>query len=237
MSYKDDFQLSRTQTSADIDAGLRAHMLRVYNYMAAALGITGLVAYFVGTTPALINPIVSNQILFFVIAFAPLGLVFFLSFRIAKMSLQTAQLSFWAYAFLMGLSLATIFLVYTDESIARAFFISAATFGAMSIYGYTTKRDLSAMGSFLFMGLIGIIIASIVNMFMASSALSFAISVLAVLIFTGLTAYDTQKIKEMYLESDTMEHAGKKAVMGALALYLDFINIFIHLLRIMGDRR
>lgn len=237
MSYRDDYQLARTQSAAEIDAGLRAHMLRVYNYMAAALGITGIIAYVVGTTPELINPIVENTVLFFIIAFAPLGLVLFLSFRIGKMSLQAAQMSFWAYAALMGLSLATIFLVYTNESIARAFFITAGTFGAMSIYGYTTKRDLSAMGSFLFMGLIGVILASIVNMFMASSALSFGISVLAVLIFTGLTAYDTQKIKEMYLESDTVEHAGKKAVMGALALYLDFINIFIHLLRLFGDRR
>ncbi|MDP3532851.1 MAG: Bax inhibitor-1/YccA family protein [Alphaproteobacteria bacterium] len=226
-----------TRTQADIDQGLRSHMLRVYNYMAAALGLTGLIAYFVGTNPAMMATLIKNPVLFWVIALAPIALVFFLSFRIAHMSFATAQLTFWIFAALMGLSLASIFTVYTDESIARVFFITAGTFAAMSIYGYTTKRDLTNMGSFLMMGLIGIIIASVVNIFLKSSGLGFAISILGVLIFVGLTAYDTQKIKEMYMESDDSTISGKKAIMGALALYLDFINLFLMLLRLFGDRK
>lgn len=226
-----------TRTQADIDQGLRSHMLRVYNYMAAALGLTGLIAYFVGTNPAMMTTLIKNPVLFWVIALAPIALVFFLSFRIAHMSFATAQLTFWIFAALMGLSLASIFVVYTQESIARVFFITAGTFAAMSIYGYTTKRDLTNMGSFLMMGLIGIIIASVVNIFLKSSGLGFAISILGVLIFVGLTAYDTQKIKEMYMESDDSTISGKKAIMGALALYLDFINLFLMLLRLFGDRK
>jgi uncharacterized protein len=172
-----------------------------------------------------------------VVIFAPLGMVFFLSARLNSMSLSAAQISFWVFAALMGLSLGSIFLVYAHASIARVFFITAASFGALSLYGYTTQRDLSAWGSFLFMGLIGIIIAMLVNLFLASSALQFAISVIGVLIFAGLTAYDTQQIKEMYYAGDDGTVAGRKAVMGALRLYLDFINLFMMLLQLFGDRR
>ena len=164
-------------------------------------------------------------------------MVFFLSFRIQTMSLATAQLSFWAYAALVGLSLSGIFIIYTGESIARVFFISAATFGATSLYGYTTRTDLSRFGSFLFMGLIGIIIAGLVNMFMASTALQFAISVVGVLLFTGLTAYDTQRIKDVYTAGEDNVVTSKKAIMGALALYLDFLNLFLMLMQLFGNRR
>ena len=168
---------------------------------------------------------------------APLGIVFYMSARMNRMSASSAQTVFWVFAALMGISLSSIFLRYTGFSIARVFFITSGTFGAMSIYGYTTKRDLTKLGSFLMMGLFGIIIASVVNMFMGSERMEFIISILGVLIFVGLTAYDTQKIKNMYVSSDTGELMGKKAVMGALTLYLDFINLFIMLLRLFGQRR
>ncbi|OKL44825.1 Bax inhibitor-1/YccA family protein [Pseudovibrio exalbescens] len=226
------------------DAGLRAYMLRVYNYMALGVAITGLVALASfnmavdGATGQLtaFGAAIYTTPLRWVVMLAPLGLVFFLSARIHKMSASAAQTTFWIYAALMGLSLSWIFMVYTGNSIARVFFISAASFGALSLFGYTTKKDLSAWGSFLFMGLIGIIIASLVNLFLASSALQFAISVIGVLVFAGLTAYDTQQIKEMYAASDSADSAGKKAVMGALRLYLDFINLFIMLLSLFGNR-
>jgi len=220
---------------AVIDEGLRAYMLRVYNYMASGLALTGIVAFGVAMTPALVKAIYGTPLLWLVV-FAPLILVFFLSARIHRMSFSAAQASFWAFSVLMGLSLGHIFLIYTGASIARVFFITAGTFGAMSLYGYTTKRDLTGWGSFLFMGLIGIIIASIVNIFLASPALYFAVSVIGVLIFVGLTAYDTQQIKEMYVESDSTAVAGKKAIMGALRLYLDFLNLFLMLLRLFGNR-
>jgi FtsH-binding integral membrane protein len=172
-----------------------------------------------------------------VVIFAPLGLVFFISARINSMSLAAAQLTFWAFAALMGASMASIFLVYAHASIAQVFFISAASFGALSLWGYTTSRDLSAWGSFLFMGLIGIILASLVNLFIGSTALQFAVSVIGVLVFAGLTAYDTQQIKEMYYVGDEGSVAGRKAVMGALRLYLDFINLFMLLLQLFGNRR
>jgi len=172
-----------------------------------------------------------------VVLFAPLGLVFFLSWRIQQMSFSAAQLTFWIYAGLMGIGLTPVMYLYTGASVAQVFFVTAATFGAMSLWGYTTKRDLSGFGSFLFMGLIGLIIASLVNMFMQSSMMQWVISVAGVLIFTGLTAYDTQSIKETYYVGDDGSVAGKKAVMGALRLYLDFINLFLMLLRLMGDRR
>jgi len=230
---------SRSANAAMIDEGLRSYMLKVYNYMSIGLGITGVVAFFFNQY-VMANPAVAQLVygspLKWVIALAPLAFILVLSFGINKMSAATAQLTFWAFSTVMGLSLASIFLVYTGTSIARVFFITAATFGAMSLYGYTTKRDLTGMGSFLFMGLIGIIIASIVNMFIGSSALEFGISVIGVLIFVGLTAYDTQKIKEEYLESDGAEIMGKKAIMGALRLYLDFINLFLMLLRLFGNR-
>jgi uncharacterized protein len=218
-----------------VDVGLRAYMLRVYNYMAAGLALTGAIAYF-GATSGFYASLAGTP-LFWVVLLAPLALVFFLSFRIQTMSLGAAQISFWAYAGLVGLSLSGIFLVYTGESIARVFFITAATFAATSIYGYTTRTDLSRFGSFLFMGLVGIVIAGLVNIFLASTALQFAISVIGVLVFTGLTAYDTQRIKEIYVAGEDAAIAGKKAIMGALALYLDFLNLFLMLLRLFGNRR
>ncbi|MBN8899843.1 MAG: hypothetical protein BGO51_26560 [Rhodospirillales bacterium 69-11] len=233
LSYK--AQTTAPIGSAAIDIGLRQYMLRVYNYMGAGLALTGLIAYF-GASSGLYASI-SRGPLFWVVLLAPLALVFFLSFRINRMSLSAAQLSFWAYAGLVGLSLSGIFLVYTGQSIARVFFISAATFGATSLYGYTTRADLSRFGSFLFMGLIGIVIASLVNVFLKSSGLQFAISIIGVLIFTGLTAYDTQRIKGIYAAGDDDIVAGKKAIMGALALYLDFLNLFLMLLQLVGDRR
>jgi FtsH-binding integral membrane protein len=172
-----------------------------------------------------------------VLVLAPLGLVFAISFGINRMQPATALMLFFVYAGLLGLSLASIFLVYTGTSITRVFFISAATFGALSLWGYTTKRDLSAVGSFMFMGLIGIIIASLVNIFLRSSGLDWAISVIGVVVFAGLTGWDTQRIKEMYDPMDDGTIGGRKAVMGALSLYLDFINLFLMLLRLMGDRR
>lgn len=223
--------------SATYDAGLRQHMLSVYNYMAIALLVSGLTAWFTSTSEALMTAIFGSP-LAYVVIFAPLALVFFLSFRIEKMSIQTAQITFWAYAFAMGLSLASIFLMYTAVSITKVFFITSSVFGAMSLYGYTTKKDLTGFGSILFMGVIGIIIASIVNMFMKSQGLDFAISILGVLIFTGLTAYDTQKIKHIYYSVGHNGEATKRAaIIGALSLYIDFINLFIMLLRFFGERR
>ena len=221
---------------AEIDTGLRQFLLSVYNYMGSGLVLTGLVAYGAAET-GLYASLVQMPVLFWGVVLAPLALVFFLSFRIEKMSLGTAQASFWAYAALVGLSLAGLVLAYTGVSIARTFFITAATFLAMSLYGYTTRTDLSRVGSFLLMGLFGIIIASLVNMFLASSALQFAISVIGVVVFVGLTAYDTQRIKNIYLESDDSVTAGKKTIMGALTLYLDFLNLFILLLQLTGNRR
>lgn len=221
---------------AEIDAGLRQFLLSVYNYMAAGLVLTGLVAYGAAET-GLYASLVQTPLLFWGVVLAPLALVFLLSFRIEKMSLGAAQASFWTYAGLVGLSLAGIFLVYTGASIARTFFITAATFLAMSFYGHTTRTDLARFGSFLLMGLFGIIIAGLVNMFLASSVLQLTISVVGVIVFVGLTAYDTQRIKEIYQESDSSVVAGKKAIMGALTLYLDFLNLFILLLQLTGDRR
>lgn len=232
----------QTHADASIDEGLRSYMLKVYNLMALGLAITGLAAWG-GFNFAVQDGQLTQfgQLLFasplkWVVMLAPLGLVFFLSFRIHKMSVAAAQTTFWVYAALVGLSLSTIFLVYTHTSIVRTFFITASAFGALSLYGYTTKRDLSGMGSFLIMGLFGIIIASLVNIFLGSSALQFAISVIGVLVFSGLTAYDTQQIKEMYYEGDGALVAGRKAIMGALRLYLDFLNLFLMLLQLLGNR-
>jgi FtsH-binding integral membrane protein len=239
---------ARPRTAAVVDEGLRSYMLRVYNYMGIGLVVTGLVAYFtyslsfveqagriVGVTD--LGNLLYNTPLQWVIMLAPLAFVLVLSFGITKLSVATTQILFWAFAAVMGLSLSSIFAVYTGGSIAKVFFISAATFGAMSLYGYTTKRDLTQIGSFLFMGLIGIIIASVVNIFLASSALSFAISIVGVLVFVGLTAWDTQKIKESYDVGFGHEVLAKGAVMGALSLYLDFINLFLMLLRLFGNQR
>ena len=240
--------------AAVVDEGLRAYMLRIYNYMVLGLAITGLAAlgiYMLSVTndPALVVQKFRNigltsigYTLFFspvkwVVILAPLALVFFLSFRIQNMRPATAQLTFWIYAALVGVSLGSIFLVYTHTSITRVFFITAASFGALSLWGYTTQRDLSGMGTFLFMGLIGIIIASLVNLFLRSSGLDWMISIIGVGVFAGLTAYDTQRIKGMYDRGDDATSAGRKAVMGALSLYLNFINLFMMLLRLMGGRR
>jgi hypothetical protein len=235
-----------------IDAGLRAHMIRVYNYMAGALGITGLVAWFAyqaagGSGIVIRNGAVSGLTPFgaalfsgpalFLLFFATLGLVMFISFRINRLQVGTALTLFLVYSAVLGVFLTSIFLVYSGTSIARVFFITAATFGVTSLWGYTTSRDLTGMGSFLFMGLIGIIIASVVNIFLGSTALQFAISVIGVLVFTGLAAYDTQKIKTMYSVNDDGTVSGRKAVMGALSLYLDFINLFLMLLRLFGSNR
>ncbi|HTZ35927.1 MAG TPA: Bax inhibitor-1/YccA family protein [Stellaceae bacterium] len=222
----------------DIDVGLREYMLRVYNYMASGLALTGIVAWLAaaGGRDSFIAHIYATPLMWLVIL-APLGLVMLLSFGINRLSAAASQGIFWVYAGLMGLSLSTIFLVYTYQSIARVFFITAGTFAAMSLYGYTTRRDLTQLGSFLFMGLIGIVIAMLVNIFLRSPALQFAISVIGVLVFTGLTAWDTQSIKQMYWEGDGAEIAGKKAVMGALRLYLDFVNLFMMLVQLLGVRR
>jgi FtsH-binding integral membrane protein len=219
----------------DIDVGLREHMLRVYNYMVLGLAITGLVAYFAATSGFYAS--IAHTPLIWVVMLAPLAFVLVLSYGIQRLNLGTAQMLFWAFSAIMGLSLSGIFLVYTGASVARVFFITSGTFAGMSLYGYTTKRDLTSMGSFMFMGLIGILIASVVNIFMQSSALYFAISVIGVIVFVGLTAWDTQRIKESYSEGDGDVIAGKKAIWGALELYLDFINLFIMLLRLFGDRR
>jgi FtsH-binding integral membrane protein len=220
---------------AEIDLGLRQYMLQVYNFMAAGLALTGFVAY--GAVATGFYQQIAGTPLIWLVMLAPLGALLFLTFRVERMSVGAAQATFWSYAALMGLSLAGIFLVFTGASIARVFFITAATFAAMSLYGYTTQRDLSQFGSFLFMGLIGIVLASLVNIFLASSALQFAVSVIGVIVFTGLTAWDTQRIKEVYLESDPGDVMTKKALMGALALYLDFINLFVMLLQLVGQRR
>jgi uncharacterized protein len=237
MAFVPEPRLAQAQVGVErIDEGLRSYMLQVYNYMGLGLAITGAVAFLVAATPALYVPIFTSP-LKWVVMLAPLGFVFFLGARINHMSVSAAQLTFWVFAAVMGLSMASIFLVFTGASIARVFFITAATFGAMSFYGYTTKRDLSGWGSFLFMGLIGIIIASLVNLFVGSSAVQFAVSVIGVLVFTGLTAYDTQRIKEMYYELDASDVATRKAIMGALSLYLSFINLFMMLLHLFGTSR
>ncbi len=221
----------------DIDVGLRDYMLRIYNYMASGLALTGIVAYVFASSGLYLS--LARTPLIYLVMLAPFGFVLALSFGINRMQASTAQALFWLFSAVMGLSLASVFLLYTGASIARVFFITAGTFGAMSLYGYTTQRDLSQFGSFLMMGLIGIIIASVVNIFLASSALQFAISVIGVLVFVGLTAWDTQRIKEMYFEIDHSDGqiAGKTAIMGALSLYLDFINLFMMLLQLLGVRR
>ncbi|MBY0532326.1 MAG: Bax inhibitor-1/YccA family protein [Xanthobacteraceae bacterium] len=242
--------ISRSQ--AEIDQGLRSYMLGVYNYMAIGLAITGLFALgiymlsisSVPTPYALRGGLYLTQLgytlfvspLKWVVILAPLALVFFLSFRVDKMSVGAAQLTFWIYAALVGVSLAILLMVYTHTSIARVFFITAASFGALSLWGYTTQRDLSGWGSFLFIGLIGIILASLVNIWLASSMLQWIISCVGVLVFAGLTAYDTQQIKEMYDANDDGTATGRKSIMGALRLYLDFLNLFLMLLNLFGNR-
>lgn len=253
-NYQNRVAQGRAQSGAMIDEGLRSYMVKVYNLMALALVITGVAAFgfaslAVTSDPAAAVATLPNgkmltelgyaiyaSPLRWAVMLAPLALVFFLSFRVHKMSVSAAQSTFWVYAALVGLSISSIFLRYTEASIVQTFFITAASFGALSLYGYTTKKDLSAMGSFLIMGLFGLIIASVVNIWLESSAVSFAVSAIGVLIFAGLTAYDTQKIKEMYFEGDDVLVAGRKAIMGALTLYLDFLNLFMFLLQFLGNR-
>lgn len=240
MRFKMDFTnfaTSAQKQGTGHDEGLRKFMLWVYNHMGLGLAVSGFVAYFVAGSPQLLQLFFGGpQSWLFMLA--PFGFILALSFGINKMSPRTATLVFYAYAAVMGISLSGIFLMYTSESIARIFFITAAIFGAMSIWGYTTKRDLTAMGSLLIMALIGVIVASLVNIFIGSSALGFGLSILTVLIFVGLTAYDTQKLKDMYYEvGGTGDVAARVAIMGALNLYLDFINIMLALLRLFGERR
>ena len=226
---------AQSQSTA-IDAGLREYMMKVYNYMTSGLAISGLVAWGFSQSPALMGAIYGTG-LQWIVMLAPLGFIFFLGARLQKMSLSAAQMTFWAFAAVMGMSMSYIFIVYTGVSIVRVFLITCSTFAAMSIYGYTTKRDLTKFGSFLIMGLIGIILASIVNIFMKSSAMHFIISCVGVLVFVGLTAYDTQKIKSTYYAVAGSNFAGKAAIMGALTLYLDFINLFVMLMQLFGQRR
>ncbi|MDG4902814.1 MAG: Bax inhibitor-1/YccA family protein [Mesorhizobium sp.] len=223
------------RAGAVYDEGLRRHMLRVYNYMGLGLVVTGLVALVVASTPALYVPIFSTP-LKWVVMLAPLAFVMFFSFKMQTMSAASAQAMFWAFCAVMGLSLASVFLVFTGTSIARTFFIAATMFGATSLYGYTTKRDLTQFSSFLIMGLIGVVIASLVNLFLGSTALQFAISVIGIAVFIGLTAWDTQTIKEQYAENFDAESQQKLAVFGAFSLYLNFINIFQLLLNFTGER-
>jgi len=248
------YSVAGTRAEAGIDEGLRAYMLGVYNYMTFGLALTGFFALGMAMLATTNDPsaaaaqlgngkmltqlgvAVYGSPLKWVVMLAPLGVVMWLSFRIQSMSASSARTMFMVYASLVGLSLSSIFLVYTAGSVAQVFFITAASFGALSLFGYTTKKDLSAMGSFLMIGVFGIFIAMIVNIFLGSPALQFAISVIGVLVFAGLTAYDTQQIKEMYYEGDGEEVATKKSVMGALKLYLDFILMFQFLLSLLGNR-
>ena len=231
-----------SQSTAAIDAGLRSYMLRVYNYMAMGVGLTGIMAYVVANT-SLINLFYSIQDgriaptgLGFLVMFAPLAFILVLSFGINRLSASALQGVFWAFCAVMGLSMANIFITYTDTSIARVFFVTAIAFGSLSLFGYTTKRNLSGMGTFLFMGLIGIVVASLVNMFLQSSMMHFIITVVGVLVFAGLTAYDTQRIRLEYSAQDGQAVATKKAISGALSLYLNFINMFMMLLSLFGNR-
>jgi len=245
-------QASAATNAAVIDAGLRAYMLRVYNWMSSGLVLTGIVAYAIASVPALhalffrdamtqFGQVVHNQptALAMIAVFAPLGFVLVLSLGVNKLSTTAAQTLFWLFCGVMGASLTNIFIVYTSESIVRVFFITAGTFGAMSLWGYTTKSDLSRMGSFLMMGLVGIIIASLVNIFLHSSGMQFIISLIGVVVFTGLTAYDTQRIKADYVQyayAVGTDGANKRSVYDALSLYLNFINLFMLLLQLLGNR-
>jgi uncharacterized protein len=231
-SYRTGFG---SRSEALFDEGLRQHMLRVYNYMALGLVLTGIIAFTVSSVPALYVPIFSTP-LKWVVMLAPLAFVFLFSFRIQTMSASGAQMMFWAFCAVMGLSLASVFLVFTGTSIARTFFIAASMFAAMSLYGYTTRSNLTKFSSFLIMGLIGVIIAALVNLFIGSTVLQFAISVIGIFVFLGLTALDTQTIKEQYAENMGAESQQKLAVSGAFSLYLNFINIFQLLLNFTGER-
>ena len=234
-NYDQNLAASGTNDAAvAVDANLRSYMLRIYNHMVAGVGLTAVVAW---VTYQLTGPELLQNPVMWVFIFAPLGLVFFISARINTLSVTTARLLFFVYAGLVGVSLSTLFHIYTNSSITRVFFISAAMFGALSLFGYTTRRDLSGLGTFLFMGLIGVVIASLVNLFLRSTGLDWLISVVGVGVFAGLTAYDTQRIKAMYASTDDDASAGRKSVIAALSLYLNFINLFMMLLRLSGGRR
>lgn len=222
--------------AAAVNAGLRKYIMSVFSHMCIGLGITGVVAFAVSSSPSIMHALFATGLQWLVLL-APLGIVIYLSARLTRMSASTATTWFYLYAACLGISLAPIFIVYTGESIASTFFISSSMFLSMVIYGYSTEKDLTQMGSFLFMGLIGIIIASVINIFIGSSTTNFVISILGVLIFTGLTAFDIQRIKSYYLEGDSLEISDKKAIFGALSLYMDFINLFLYILRLMGSRR
>ena len=228
------------------DEGLRSYILKIYNYMSLALLLTGVFAFGTLNFPPLMNlmynigpngEFMGSSMLGMIITFAPLGIAIFFFMGIGSMSVNKAQTLFWVYAAVMGMSLSSLGLVYTGQSLARTFFICSAVFGSMSLYGYTTKRDLTSIGSFLIMGLIGLIVVSIVNIFLQSPAISFATSFIGVAIFMGLTAWDTQKLKSMYYQSGGGEMGEKTAIMGAFTLYLDFINLFLYMLRFFGDRK
>jgi FtsH-binding integral membrane protein len=234
-----DLRDVRDVRDVSVDAGLRKHMLSVYNYMTSGVLLTGVVAMLFSQWDGADEMLFGPGLMKWVIMLAPLAFVLVLSFGINKLSTGTAQILYWAFAFVMGLSLASIFFVYTDTSIATVFFATAAAFASLSLWGYTTKKDLSGWGTFLLMGVVGLIVASFLSMFMAPAGretMQLVISAAGVLIFAGLTAYDTQKIKSMYFELQGTEFLGKAAIMGALALYLDFINMFLMLLRLMGSR-
>lgn len=231
---KNTMEFAKSVSSYDL--GLRSYMISVYNNMGIALAITGALAYLVASVPALFSLFFGTP-LSYVVMFAPLIMVFFVLPKMMSYSVEKARASLWVFSGLMGISLASIFVVYTQESIARVFFITASTFGAMSLYGYTTKKNLASWGSFLVMGLVGIIIASLVNLFLQSSALHFVLSAISVIVFVGFTAFDVQRIKSAYSYAPGAEAAQKTAVYGALMLYMDFINLFLALLRFFGDRR
>ncbi|AHC39635.1 Bax inhibitor-1/YccA family protein [Ehrlichia muris] len=223
--------------SAYYSVGLRNYLVKVYNYMAMALGLTGIVAFFVSSSPAIIS-MIYNTPLHWLVVFAPVGLVFLMSYKLNVFSFQTVLTIFFSFAALIGVSISYIFLVYTAASIAKVFFISSSMFGVMAWYGNVTKKDLSQFGTFLFMGVIGIIIASVVNLFFNSGPLHFALSVVAVIVFTGMTAYDAQRIKDMYYKfNDGADSVNKMAILGATTLYFNYINIFISLLNLQGERR
>lgn len=219
-----------------INQGLRAFTLKVFNYMGCGLALTGIVAYLVASSDTLLGTLLNSGFCW-LLFLAQIGICLFFGFRINNMKSSTAQMLFWTFSVLMGLSMASVFVIYTGESITSTFFVTSSMFLAMSLYGYTTGKDLTKFGSLLFMGLIGLIVASVVNIFVKSSGLSFVVSALGVLIFTGLTAWDVQKLKALYIENDSLEIADKKAIVGALNLYLDFINLFLYLLRFLGTRK
>jgi FtsH-binding integral membrane protein len=235
-NYDQDLSASRAAGGYDVvvDLGLRQYMLRIYNYMASGVGLTALVAWL---TYLLTDPALLQSPLMWVFILAPLALVFFIGARINSLSATTARWLFFGYAALMGVSLSTLLHIYTSSSITRVFFVAAATFGMLSLYGYSTKRDLSGFGTFLFMGLIGVIIATVINLFLQSSGLDWLISIVGVGVFAGLTAYDTQRIKAMHDSRDDETTSGRKAVIAALSLYLNFINLFMMMLRLSGTRR